>query len=94
MIMNKRFSTLLAAALVAGGLSFNAAAASVDASTLKDGSFIHLTIGSGSTDYLAMDEAGNFKKVEAATWRGSISNLLGTLWQVKLNPHSSVAGIT
>ena len=46
--MNKRFSTLLAAALVAGGLSFNANAAvtPVDASQIKDGSFIHLGTGS------------------------------------------------
>ena len=40
--MNKRFSTLLAAALVAGGLSFNAAADSylpstVDGGTVKEG---------------------------------------------------------
>ena len=69
MIMNKRFSTLLATALVAGGLSANVMATPVDASTLKDGQTIHLTIGNG-TDYLAMDEAGNFSKVAASNWDG------------------------
>ena len=93
MIMNKRFSTLLATALVAGGLSFNAAAAPVDASALKDGQTIHLIIGS-DTDYLAMDEAGNFSKVAASSWNGKIKDLFGTLWQIKLIPHATAGGTT
>ena len=93
MIMNKRFSTLLAAALVAGGLSANVMATPVDASTLKDGQTIHLTIGS-STDYLAMDEAGNFSKVAASSWDGKIKDLFGTLWQIKLIPHATAGGTT
>ena len=72
--MNKRFSTLLAAALVAGGLSFNAAATPVDASTIKDGSFIHLT--TGSSKYLAMSEKGVFSEVDGSAWTGKIDGLL------------------
>ena len=92
MIMNKRFSTLLAAALVAGGLSFNAAATPVDASTIKDGSFIHLT--TGSSKYLAMSEKGVFSEVDGSAWTGKIDGLLGTLWQVKLIPHQTIGGTT
>ena len=90
--MNKRFSTLLAAALVAGGLSFNAAATAVDASTIKDGSFIHLT--TGSNKYLAMSEKGAFSEVDGSAWAGKIDGLLGTLWQVKLIPHQTIGGTT
>ena len=43
MIMNKRFSTLLAAALVAGGLSANVMATDIATTDLKDGQFIHLS---------------------------------------------------
>ena len=80
--MNKRFSTLLAAALVAGGLSFNANAAvtPVDASQIKDGSFIHL--GTGSS-VLSVSDEGEFGLQVTTTWTGNIDKLLGTLWQVK-----------
>ena len=90
--MNKRFSTLLAAVMVAGGFSFNVAAAPVDASTVKDGSFIHLT--TGSNKYLAMDEKGDFSEVDGSAWAGKINELLGTLWQVKLIPHQTIGGTT
>ncbi|WP_308550466.1 DUF6383 domain-containing protein [uncultured Parabacteroides sp.] len=83
----------MATALVAGGLSANVMATPVDASTLKDGQTIHLTIGS-STDYLAMDEAGNFSKVAASSWDGKIKDLFGTLWQIKLIPHATAGGTT
>ena len=91
--MNKRFSTLLAAALVAGGLSFNANAAvtPVDASQIKDGSFIHL--GTGSS-VLSVSDEGEFGLQVTTTWTGNIDNLLGTLWQVKKIPHQTVAGIS
>ena len=91
--MNKRFSTLLAAALVAGGLSFNANAAvtPVDASQIKDGSFIHL--GTGSS-VLSVSDEGEFGLQVTTTWTGNIDKLLGTLWQVKKIPHQTVAGIS
>ena len=91
--MNKRFSTLLAAALVAGGLSFNANAAvtPVDASQIKDGSFIHL--GTGSS-VLSVSDEGEFGLQVTTTWTGNINKLLGTLWQVKKIPHQTVAGIS
>ena len=91
--MNKRFSTLLGAALVAGGLSFNANAAviPVDASQIKDGSFIHL--GTGSS-VLSVSDEGEFGLQATTTWTGNIDKLLGTLWQVKKIPHQTVAGIS
>ena len=93
--MNKRFSTLLAAALVAGGLSFNAMATEMAADKLEDGQFIHLIAGaSTATDYLTMDAKGDFAKVAASSWNGKINQLLGSLWQVKLIPHTTQAGTT
>ena len=77
MIMNKRFSTLLATALVAGGLSFNAAATEMAADKLEDGQFIHLIAGaSTATDYLTMDAKGVFAKVEASSWDGKTTSYL------------------
>ena len=94
MIMNKRFSTLLATALVAGGLSFNAMAADIATTDLKDGQFIHLSTTTGGTTYLTMDDKGGFSTVAATSWSGNIDKLLGSLWQVKLIPHTTQAGTT
>ena len=90
MIMNKRFSTLLAAALVAGGLSFNANAAAYGADDVKDGSFIHL--GSG-TDVLSVSDKSEFGLQSTTTWTGNVDKLLGTLWQVKKTAHTTSAGV-
>ena len=92
MIMNKRFSTLLAAALVAGGLSTNVMAADIATKDLKDGQFIHLSTVSNGKTYLAMDAKGAFSTVDASDWSGKINSLLGSLWQVKLIPHTTQAG--
>ena len=51
--MNKRFSTLLAAALVAGGVSASAQTKAVDAATdllntVKSGDYVTLNVGTGS----------------------------------------------
>ncbi|MEY8489124.1 hypothetical protein AALE46_19870, partial [Tannerellaceae bacterium 33-180] len=92
--MNKRFSTLLAAALVAGGLSTNVMAANIATTDLKDGQFIHLSTGDAGTTYLAMDAKGAFSTVNGADWSGKINSLLGSLWQVKLIPHTTQAGTT
>ena len=94
MIMNKRFSTLLAAALVAGGLSANVMATNIATTDLKDGQFIHLSTATGGTTYLAMDAKGDFSTVDASDWSGKINSLLGSLWQVKLIPHTTQAGTT
>ena len=88
--MNKRFSTLLAAALVAGGLSFNANAAAYGADDVKDGSFIHL--GSG-TDVLSVSDESEFGLQSTTTWSGNVDKLLGTLWQVKKTAHTTSAGV-
>ena len=80
MIMNKRFSTLLAAALVAGGLSANVMATDIATTDLKDGQFIHLSTATGGTTYLAMDAKGDFSTVDASNWSGKINSLLGALW--------------
>ena len=92
--MNKRFSTLLAAALVAGGLSANVMAADIVTTDLKDGQFIHLSTATGGTTYLTMDAKGDFSTVDASDWSGKINSLLGSLWQVKLIPHTTQAGTT
>ncbi|WP_305036242.1 DUF6383 domain-containing protein [Parabacteroides sp. AF48-14] len=88
--MNKRFSTLLAAALVAGGLSFNANAAAYGADDVKDGSFIHL---GASTDVLSVNDDSEFGLQSTSTWTGNVDKLLGTLWQVKKTPHATSAGV-
>ena len=92
--MNKRFSTLLAAALVAGSMSANVMAADIATTDLKDGQFIHLSTATGGTTYLAMDAKGDFSTVDASDWSGKINSLLGSLWQVKLIPHTTQAGTT
>ena len=92
--MNKRFSTLLAAALVAGGLSANVMATDIATTDLKDGQFIHLSTATGGTTYLAMDAKGDFSTVDASNWSGKINSLLGALWQIKLIPHTTQAGTT
>ena len=94
MIMNKRFSTLLATALVAGGLSANVMAKDIATTDLKDGQFIHLSTATGGTTYLTMDDKGGFSTVTATSWSGNIDKLLGSLWQVKLIPHTTQAGTT
>ena len=91
--MNKRFSTLLAAALVAGGLSFNAAADSylpstVDGGTVKEGVNAYLKAGS---DYLTVDKDGSLKVVSGAL---TGANLSSALWTIKAVPTTTVTGTT
>ena len=88
--MNKRFSTLLAAALVAGGLSFNANATAYGADDVKDGSFIHL---GASSDVLSVNDKSEFGLQSTTTWSGNVDKLLGTLWQVKKTAHTTSAGV-
>ena len=93
MIMNKRFSTLLAAALVAGGLSFNAAAtaylpSTVDGGTVKEGVNAYLKAGS---NYLTVDKDGSLK---AVTGPLTGANLSSALWTIKAVPTTTVTGTT
>ena len=91
-IMNKRFSTLLAAALVAGGMSFNAAADAYTAEDVKD-VFIHL--GDGANTVLSMTDDGTFSTVStSAGWKGQVDQLLGTLWQVKATAQTTTGAYT
>ena len=81
--MNKRFSTLLAAALVAGGLSFNAAAISylpstVDNGSVKEGVNAYLKAGD---DYLAVKADGNLEIITSTDLNGT--NLSSALWTIK-----------
>ena len=90
MIMNKRFSTLLAAALVAGGLSFNANATApaspVGAEYVEDGSFAFLK---QNTDYyLSMTAEGELENVQITSWKGSLSKLNSAKWQVAVTEHA------
>ena len=90
--MNKRFSTLLAAALVAGGMSFNAAADAYTAEDVKD-VFIHL--GDGANTVLSMTDDGTFSTVStSAGWKGQVDQLLGTLWQVKATAQTTTGAYT
>ena len=91
--MNKRFSTLLATALVAGGLSFNAAAISylpstVDNGSVKEGVNAYLMAGS---DYLAVDNDGSLKLVSTPL---TGVNLSSALWTIKAVPTTTVTGTT
>ena len=91
--MNKRFSTLLAAALVAGGLSFNAAAtaylpSTVDGGTVKEGVNAYLKAGS---NYLTVDKDGSLK---AVTGPLTGANLSSALWTIKAVPTTTVTGTT
>ena len=93
MIMNKRFSTLLAAALVAGGLSFNAAATSYLPSTVDDGGVkegVNAYLMAGS-DYLTVDKDGSLKVVSAPL---TGVNLSSALWTIKAVPTTTVTGTT
>ena len=91
--MNKRFSTLLAAALVAGGLSFNANADSylpwsdTNPTGVKDGVNAYLKAGSA---YLTLDKDGLLKTV--TTLDGT--NLASALWSIKIVPTTTVTGTT
>ena len=94
MIMNKRFSTLLAAALVAGGLSFNAAAISylpstVDNGSVKEGVNAYLKAGD---DYLAVKADGNLEIITSTDLNGT--NLSSALWTIKAVPTTTVTGTT
>ena len=88
--MNKRFSTLLAAALVAGGFSFNAMATApaspVAADYVKDGSFIFLT--QNTSNYLTMSEEGALKYEAITDWAGKLSKLNSAKWQVAVTEHA------
>ena len=91
--MNKRFSTLLAAVMVAGGFSFNAAAtaylpSTVDGGTVKEGVNAYLKAGN---DYLTVDKDGSLKIVS-----GSLTgaNLSSALWTIKAVPTTTVTGTT
>ena len=87
--MNKRFSTLLAAVMVAGGFSFNAAAAApsapVAADYVKDGSFIFLT--QNTSNYLTMSEDGTLKYEAVSDWANNLSKLNSAKWQVAVTEH-------
>ena len=94
MIMNKRFSTLLATALVAGGLSFNAAATSylpstVDNGSVKEGVNAYLKAGD---NYLAVKADGNLEIITSTDLNGT--NLSSALWTIKAVPTTTVTGTT
>jgi hypothetical protein len=89
MIMNKRFSTLLATALVAGGLSFNAMATApatpVASDYVKDGSFIFLT--QNTSNYLTMSADGTLKYEAISAWADNLDKLNSSKWQVAVTEH-------
>ena len=85
--MNKRFSTLLAAALVAGGLSANAAVGTGTAvSGIEDGSFVFLVQGT-SNNYLTMAEDGTIKYEPVSDWEANLKLLNASKWQVTATKH-------
>ena len=93
--MNKRFSTLLAAALVAGGVS---ASAQTTISSLKDllevGDQGYVTLSCGATgEYLTIaDGEFDFSKQDFATLNDVKSAFEG-MWQMTINEAKTVDGV-
>ena len=101
--MNKRFSTLLAAVLVAGGVSASAQTKAVDADDIlanaKSGDYV--TLNDGDNDFLRVvlnsdDEKTNalttypgMKSLDGAT----IKNAFSAMWEVSIIEPTSAAGI-
>ena len=91
--MNKKFSTLLASALLAvSSFSANAANVTADAvpslSLTEDNGLVQITVGdptSDITDYLAI-ENDSLKLVPAANAQGDL--FLNTLWCVKVETYN------
>ncbi|WP_293740854.1 DUF6383 domain-containing protein, partial [uncultured Parabacteroides sp.] len=88
-IMNKRFSTLLAAALVAGGFSFNVMAAA-GPGAVKDGEFTFLEVGSG---VMAIDADGTLKEDTKPTSSSTMDVINAALWKVTVIPGADITGV-
>ncbi len=89
--MNKRFSTLLATALVAGGFSFNAMADAYPVGEyiqIKVGSDKYLTVGEGATrDSLALADDPTSENVP------TLEKYNKTLWKLNLTPYKDANGL-
>ena len=100
--MNKRFSTLLAAALVAGGFSFNAmASVTAGPGSIKTGEYTLLKFDNSDDKVLSVDPATRkLEVIDYSTLLSSNKLVAGTslkklnnaLWKVTVNSSTSVTG--
>ena len=91
--MNKRFSTLLATLLVAGGLSSSAWAAYADGpGAVKDGEYTFLYYASAS-NVLTVNSDGELIKTTTPTTTSDLVDVNAALWKVTVIKPTSVAGI-
>ena len=101
--MNKRFSTLLAAALVAGGISASAQTKAVDADDIlanaKSGDYVTLADADDNFLNVVLDKDG--KATNALTTAGTPKNFTGitmqnafnSMWKIEIIAPTSAAGI-
>ena len=90
--MNKRFSTLLATALVAGSLSaFATTITPAGPGAIKDGEFTYLYAGNDDANVLTLAADGSLTKTDATTLT-TLSAINEALWKVTVIKSTSVAG--
>ncbi|WP_147382428.1 DUF6383 domain-containing protein [Parabacteroides sp. AF17-28] len=93
--MNKRFSTLLAAVMVAGGLSSTASASAYADDAVTNGSWVHLKTVNGSTEVLTIDADGTLGSLAvptASNWNTDTQNKLASLWRVNKTAKQGTTG--
>ena len=92
--MNKRFSTLLAAALVAGGVSASATAPTLG-ELLQVGNKGYVTLGCGATgQYLSIKDDGDFDFTKSNfTQLSDVESAFQGMWQMTINESETADGV-
>ena len=95
--MNKRFSTLLAAALVAGGVSASAQTKAVDPATdllntVKSGDYVSLNVGSSAFTSFTEDNGLDFSTLTDLT-AGDAFDAFSGMWKITIIPFETPAGM-
>ncbi len=95
--MNKRFSTLLAAALVAGGVSASAQRKAVDPATdllntVKSGDYVSLNVGSSAFTSFTEDNGLDFSTLTDLT-AGDAFDAFSGMWKITIIPFETPAGM-
>ena len=95
--MNKRFSTLLAAALVAGGVSASAQTKAVDPATdllntVKSGDYVSLNVGSSAFTSFTEDNGLDFSALTNLT-AGDAFDAFSGMWKITIIPFETPAGM-
>ena len=91
--MNKKFSTLLATLIVAGGMSSASAAVTVsspvlDVKTVESGKFYQLTGSSSDGQVLVMVKEGEVYKVKKSNLN-AVPSLASSLWTISYEPNAT-----